>query len=688
MSVKAPEYKLYIDWFGHGALNAGIADWYYPESDPVTPDEVVLVTTPAYQGGEAIKVTGGNLLHNFRVVAGPPITYTVWVYLPTVGDPGTLSISSLDPDGNLYGSVSTTVNDTWVPLELTYDSSIPGDWTANIFGASGPTEVFYVGWMEARSEYDDVSCDIAATRTVPEVVYGRDHARDLDTIRPGEIDLELKNPEGKFTPGNVLSPIVDGLVPNRQVLLTAEFESTVYVMYSGYTQNFIVNARLNEQSVSVPCQDILGRLATVNVATPLFDSTRTGEAFSAVVRESGVYPTINPSIAFTPPFIQFNPWVDSGASTLRGWSHTGSAISGIKDIITAEGPPAIYSVGISNQIVYRDRVHRQRASYPTTPTMVLAGCETPGAFKIHDTSSVDYGWTDIANQVDYSYEVKTVSGDYSTVWSQPGDVALGTDAVNDVYTFSGIVPGGFFDAQTLIEGKLQKIETVGPDETDIVSGVFPEDYDYILVRGEVTSAEPVNINGTRVLIEMTADSATTTVRDVSLRARAIESDSVDITIQDEDSIAAYGTTKSLALDFGPVTRPDAEAVAALVLLKRSTIRPTVTAVIKNLSPLYTAALLAVDLSAPVRVTVAQWAIDNDFTIESISHEPAELGEEHVVTLQMEQVRTGLTNEDNAFTFNDAALGFDNGQFGSTELNPSTVFLLGASQLNSQDMLTY
>lgn len=683
MSNRAPTYKTFIDWFGHGALNAGLANWYVYNNTTVTLD-----TSITYRNGESLRftsTTGDGIAHSMRVIPGIDITYTIWLYKESGS--GSMFIEVWKPDGNYYGDVSSTVVGEWVQLEIPYDPTIGGDWRIHVRANGNITRV---GWFEGRSPYDDVTCDVAATRTIPTIEYGRDSARDLDTIRSGELGLELKNADGKYTRGNPDSVIGMNLSMNRQVLITADFQGITYILYTGFTQDHILDASLNAQSVYIPCQDILSRLASVEISTDVYASIRTGAAMQAIIAAAQVYPVIDRDLGWT-TLTLFDPWTDSGATTMRWYSFTGTALTGIRELIEAEGPPAMYTVGAYGQIIFMDRLHRQRASYPTTPVITLAGCETPGAMKIHESSSLNYGWADIINRVEYTVDNRTIDADYSTVWDQPGNVTWGNLATDEPYTFTGIVDNGFYDAQVPIEGTLQRIDNSGPDETDVSSGIFPEDYDYVKLSGDVDSITVNNTSGTAVsitLVDGTDVFSTTTVSDMSMRARAIRNIENTSTVEHELSISEYGSVRGINLDMHAATEPDAIAVANLILNKRAFTRPTVTAVIKNLSPEYTAALLSLDLSAPVSIQVGQWFLNNTFTIESIEHEAGQLGEEHVVTLELEQVDGEFMGAEGAFVFDDPDVGFDEGTFGAASMTPDTVFILGSSEIGGPDVLTY
>lgn len=692
-------YNTYIDWHGHNGLSTGLSAWYIDGF--VGGPTLELSEDQVYIGDHSIlwKENSGGLI--WRPITLPPggsYDITVWVYHPSAS-PGTqieFFLVQDDEVGTLWDSVSTTIKDEWVPLTISYPGTeSQGNWIIEMHH-NAVDAVAFIGWSETRSSLDDVSCDVQSHRAIPDITYGRDSTRDLFEIRPGEVQFALNNPDGKYTPENDLSVLAGLIRPNRQVLIEAFYNEQRYILFNGYTDDYIVNASLNSQSVEIPCVDIMGRLGTIDISTDLFPSIRTGDAVKEILLASEFYPTITgDGYLDDETAVLFDPYVDSGASTLRWWGGADTALNLFNDVLDGEGPPSLIQIGASNQIIFKDRVNRLRAEYPTVPTATLVGdCEPAGVLALDESSGISYEWARIINTVRGSYTRRTLSGQVSTVWSQPGDVTWGQDSSSSStledksYEFTGVVDSGYIEAVDPVQGNLVFTENPGPEETDVLSGIFPEEHDYLLVSGDV---ELVDVKRSGFAISVTfADNTplgqASTVRDMSLRARAVDSEQVTIERTSDASLAQYNSGRTEELDLGPITRPDAEGITSLVLQLNSFTRPVVTAILRNHADNYADFMLNVELGQLVQMDVDQWFLNEEFTVESITHRLAETGKDHTVELKL--VQRTQSSPENAFTFDDPDRGFDQGVFAGTDINPDTVFILGASQLDSTDVLAY
>lgn len=693
MSDRKPQYNLYIDWFGHGGLVHGFNNWLY---HPELLTSIELSTEQVLRAGESIKVTGPcvdyPVRHYIKTVADVETVFSVWIYIPTGNDDVIVAIS----ENPVLADIDTeivTARDTWHLVTFSYTTTDSEDYCVRIHQNTG---VYYIGWMETRTALDDNTCYMASTRKVPDIVYGRDSGRDLEEISPGDMDFVLINSEEngyRFTPGNPTSPIAAGInKANRQVVVTAEFQSAEHILYVGYMDDLSINAAKNDQTADISLTDELGRLAEVEIATDLFPSVRTGDAIREIKEQAGLYPS-TPTIWLEEmePYTVFDPYVENGATTLRWWSYVGDALTALRQVQEAEGPPSIYSVGTSGQIIYRDRVHRLRANYPEDAAVTLTTCgDVDADFVMQDDSRPDYGWRKVLNRITAKYRQTQVSGEYSTVWKQPGDVTWGdaTTLGDEPREFTGTVEGGYYDAQDLVQGELQYIINIGTDDDDILSGILPEDHDYVLVSGTVLQ-ENVKRSGTQVYIRLAEDTAgagsTSTIRDLSLKARAIESESLEVIATDDVSIRENAGTHDHSVDMSTATRPDAESVSQRILTKRSFPRPVVTAVLKNMNAAHMAMLLTLDIGTPVHILAPEWFIDEDFAIEGMRISLGQEGNDHEVTLYLEQINP---SEESSFTFDELGYGFDDGIWGSNVLNASNAFILGSSSLDGPDLLAY
>lgn len=686
MSNRIPTYNAYIDWYGHGGLSAGLSNWYY-EGDVI---DLSVSNDQVHVGDHSFKVTSLNTINDtiYRPVTLPQDTetdVTVWVYLPSASTITSVEFwlwsDDLIADSVLYDSVSTSVKDQWVPLTHAFDGL---DYTGNpswdkwiiqmrMNGAVG--SYYYLGWSQVVNENDDVSCDLLMTRGVPSITFGRDEAQELASIKPGQFNLSLLNDTSKYTPGNTLSPIAGLVRPNRQILVTATFEGVVHPLFNGYTEDYIVEANLENQSVSIPCIDLLTVLAETEVSTDLYPSIRTGDAVRAILVASGLYEEITDGPYLDPDTaLLFDPYIDSGATTLRWWEFTGNALEGIKQVTQAEGPPSLYTIGDSNQIVFKDRHHRVRASYSDDPMMTLVGCEDDitdptTEFAIDYESTPDHGQTTYFNKVTTAGTMSVPDGDITTVWTDP----LARRTFSGSITITADVDG-FLDGQSPVQGSLVMSENLGPDETNLITGISPEDADYVVRSGTVSLVDYAT-SGSRVSITFSASTESATISDLRFRARQISRDDISTEVNDFSSQLHYGKAKAYELDAGDAGPNDAEDIARWVLRQNSSTRPRVEAKIKNTSNYAMSKMLNTELSSLIHTNVSLWFIDEEFTVESIKHELGALGSEHTLTVNAE-AKDPSGFESNEFIFGEAGHGFGQGVFGGRKpLNTSTFLYL-------------
>lgn len=719
---RIPTYSCYIDWFGHGGLNSGLSNWHYRAAGPPV---LTLTDEQTFQGDHSIKVdaNGGTtadfsrLDKAFNGLKDVELTVKVWVYLPSGSFSSGIRIDVYASTLALAGSSGTvTTHDAWVELSVTFTPSITTQYFIDLIPIGSGAGVYgdgiyYLGWSEIRSEFDDVSCDFLATRAVPTIRYGRDKAQELAGIRPGEMTAILKNVDGKYAPGNPLSPVVEGLRPNRQIVITATHDNSTYILFSGYVQDYVLSASVNDQSVSLPCVDILTRLNDVQVSTDLYESARTGEAIAAILEASGTYQLIKPTVPLSPSIVlvPFRPYIDVGMTTLQWWSFKGSALEGLQQVLQAEGPPALYTIGKSNQLIFKDRAHRKRADYIVAPAYTVVACEDdvvdPATeFPVDGDSTIDAsGWETFANRVQAKGTLTAPAAEISTVWQDPEQLRTFSYQL----TVTADLDQGFIEGvQPVGAHRVYDVTAGSEDETNISTGFDVEEYDFVIENGEVR-VDSYAASGTKVVITMTAY-GTATISGLQFRARTITQDEVSEDYDNVGSQTAFGTIKSYDLDAGDAGINDARDIALWVLRQNSSPRPRAEIILRNISEEAMTEILATNLSQALGVRVHPWYLDTTFTVEALEHRLGALGRDHTLTITAEandpqgfqNVLFTFDEADNgfdvgvfaqfpgeSFTFGDADQGFDDGVFGIYGITDVPI-ILGSSQLDSTDEIWY
>lgn len=711
MSDRVPTYSAFIDWYGHGGLTFGMAGWYTLATE-VVDLELAYVTPEPYIGNYSIKVThtGDNVYHSYKAPIGMS-TISVWVYNPSdqVSDMGLYAFEAANASNEYFNITGVTERDQWV--EITGDVTVTQP-TEVIFGVTnGASGEYYIGWSQVRMVDDDVSCDVLVTRQVPDVSYGRDSARDLEGVRVSEIGLDLDNSTGKYTPYNTISDFANSITLNRRVLVMAELDGKPYILFSGFIDDFQINASLNEQSVSFHCVDLLQRLAETEVHTELYESIRTGNAAEAILAATGLPDILAPSVL--PVFggdldvevDVFNPFMDSGATTLTWWSFDGNAKDALDSILEAEGPPSIYILGESGQIVFRDRHHRLRANYPeTTDTyydcLPVSPEETD--FVMNEDSQPNYGWDTMFNRVTVTSQTGVPDDDISTVW---------TDSVPR-RTFTGRLEitadldEGYIDGVEPVPGRRVILEQSNGLDTDVITDIVPEIHDFVIEQGDVI-VEEYTTSGTQIRIVL-ASVGTATITGLQQRGRQISEVSSSNTYDETSSQTVFSTIKGSNYDAQRASLNDAEDIALQLLKDNASPRPRATVTFKNRDLNYTKMILGRMISDSVNISSVLWNIHKEFVVEGIKHRAGELGKDHELTLYLQQryaddyKRTYITFDEDgtgfnvgafakvpaeSFTFGDDEAGFDEGVFGFTQSSGIPI-ILGTSEIDSQHEIWY
>lgn len=689
MTDRVPEYNYYIDWYGHGWLNSGLINWAYDESadaftHELSSDQLFRNRRTLWIRKDVASAVRSNAIYKeITVEGGVSVDISAWVYLdaPTGTSPQ-VRMTIYDPAAASVFD-STTVQGSWEELMITLAPSQTTSYVVvihNIPTTFAVGDAFYVGWTEGRTTADDVTCDVLMTRLPPDVTSGREEPNDLSQGRSSETSLMLNNETGLYTP--FTGGLIERTAAGREVLVTAEFDSEIFTLFTGYTEDFIIHGDLNSRDVVIPCVDLQTRLGSVDVHLELYESIRTGAAVEALLTAAGVLTVPTSAVFGHVPFAPLNFYVDPGMTTLRWWTYSGDARAGLESITKAEGPPAICIIGSSNQVIFRDRAHRVRLSYDTTPLMNLVSCEpAPGEVAIHESSEPNYGFKRMFNRVNSTAETRAPAADITTIWTDD----QGSRTFNGPLTVSADV-SPFVDGQAPVLGT-RVIETTFPGNEvfDVATGVEPDDYDFVVENGSVT-VDSYNVSGTRVSITFTA-AGTSTISGLKFRGRSVE---VTDTVEQFDDSASQTHYRSVAptdYDSSGAGVHDTADIALWILKKNSSPRPTADLVVKNMSATVTDDLLHAEIGSVLDVDVDQWGVDALFTVEQIHHEVKQLGNDHQFTLSAQMSNpVGFTS--NVFTFNQAGSGFDLGTFGTAVVPTNTPMIIGTSELDSDHEIWY
>jgi hypothetical protein len=382
--------------------------------------------------------------------------------------------------------------------------------------------------------------------------------------------------------------------------------------------------------VPATCTDALGKLRGIAVTTPLYRGIRTGDAIGYLLDAAGWPATARD--------------LDAGASVLPFWWLDGDdAFDALMQLADSEGPAALITVNPQGQIVFRDRHHRltRSASLTAQATWRSSGAEP----LVSDPVTYDHGFKEIVNSVTVNVPQYAIDSDFSAVWNSQGQLVIPAGTPLRITARGN---GPFLNAVTPVQG-----------------------VDYTLVAGAL-SVGLSQTSGASSTITLTSAGGAI-IQDLQLRALAIQSTAVAVTVEDAQSIAKYGR-QSMQNGRLPVwaNRYDAEAILLLIVTKRAERLPTITVTMRGAAnATRLAECLTRNLSDRVHLTEALTGLDADCFIEQISHTVGEGGLEHVTTFGLEKIPSNVANP---LTFDVAGKGFNDGAFAVAGAdNPATMF---------------
>lgn len=491
------------------------------------------------------------------------------------------------------------------------------------------TYEFHIDW-DGDGAFSGTGEDVTERiRDTIDIGYGRDQARSLSPPRVGEARFELENISRDYSPENDSSPLAGNIIPARPVRIQATHDSQTHNLFHGFTDGFDVLPALPERRVQVACLDALARFQGVRISTELHHGIRTGEAIG-IVLDAIDWPEADRDL-------------DTGATIIPWfWLDQEDGLTALEQIVNSEGPPALGTVDGDGKFVFRDRHHRliRSASLSSQATLSDGGTEP----MISDDVTYDHGWRDIVNSVTLSVDERSPSGIAEVVWS--------SDLIYSV-----------------ADGETLTIRTQPADPVlNAITPVLDTDY---RVRSGAVEAALSQTSGTAIVIKITGSGGPAVFDQLQLRAYPVTTRrTVEVHVEDPESVDAYGM-RSPRLDAPWASVHDALAIGEIVLAHRAERMPIVTVRLDGQTDERLTQQLTRDLSDRVTIEESEIGLDDDFYIERIDHVISHAGFNHITSFGCEKV---VSQIDDAFTFDVAGRGFDDGKFGRTGLSdPDNIF---------------
>lgn len=641
-----PEYNNPPIPFKFNQAGQGFDDGYFA----VTKNDAQPVTTePAYVQPGVYKVID-------RLVPGREYTLKAWIYIPS-NSPGEATGVSMGISG-ISGAVTSTLENEWEHLSFTYIATAE-EHTVAIYSTDlnpGWTDECFVDEVMNIGAYEDISCYVLNQPI--NFRYGRDQARSLASISPGDVEFELNNEDAIFSPDNPGSVLFGYLAPGKPMLMRATYNNQTVNLFHGFVDNYTLHPDKGDQYVTMTCMDVLQYLANATMDTELYPSIQTGEAIS-VILDSVNWPEEKRDI-------------DQGATTVRWWCEEGSTgLEAVQALVESEGLPSIAYVDAFGNFVFRSRHHR---FLQTASKSIQAFIRSDKEFDEPNFSgpvTYDIGWKDIINQIKVDID-ELVARELDEVWSEDDLISI---TAGETYTVNVKTGDAFFNAV---------LPTVEDEDIVLKTG-----------SGSLASVNMTRTSGKSTTLTLTAGASAVLIKRLRLRANSVDvGRTKKIIKEDSTSITTYGPQSEGVNKFPWVNVNDMDAIADIILGQRAERLPVVYINLNHGHPIRLSHILNRKLSDRIHLQeMLQTFMNDDYFIEVLEHEIKNSGTEHTLTLGCEKAREQLLVDEGetpppTFTFDVAGQGFDDGYFqseGSGFTLSGSLFILDQSNLDEDGL---
>jgi hypothetical protein len=479
---------------------------------------------------------------------------------------------------------------------------------------------YHVGFTTGASapDYVGTGVDVTSATRVDDAGgghftarYGRDQTSAIAPTVAGSGSLVLDNKDRRFSPRNIGSALYGHIKPARPVRVTRTVDTgefgdlfsdifdgglETFTLLGGRTDDNPLNPDVESKTVAVSIVDELAYFRGIQISTPLYSGIRTGQAIGYILDACG-FPTALRDL-------------DAGATVIPWWWEDGEdALTALDKVLRSEGPPAMLTMGVNGEVIFKDRHHR--LTEPASTTSQDTWATDGGAEPVMNTPfSVDEAWRNIINTGLISVDVRTAQ-DVDAVWTLESPVAF---TASETKTFIAESTEPFYNAIAPVAGT-----------------------DYELTAGSISTVTLSRTSGASTMITITAGAGGAQIASLQLRANPVRTAyTVQVTASDATSIADYGQ-RSFPHDLPWCNQYDAEAILNLTIQERAQPLPIVSASFLIGTNAYRAAvILSRNLSDRLTVIEPQSALNIDFYLESIAHDlTAEF--DHVVEAGLEAV---------------------------------------------------
>jgi hypothetical protein len=506
----------------------------------------------------------------------------------------------------------------------------------------------YTGTLENVTPYVAREVDVVAS-------WGRSDPRATSDATSGKMSFTLNNHQRYFSPENGASPIAGRVLSGTPARLTVDDAATgtTTTVFSAPIDTFGVDSNGAAKPFAAECLDGWGKPGDTQLSTQVYQGKRTGDLIGIILDQIG-WPADKRVI-------------DAGVTLVPYWWAEGvDAATAVTDLVHSEGPPAIAYVQ-AGIFYFRDRHHRvtltsSLTSQGTYTHIVPAGAIGTDHKILRDTFSYDHGLDFVVNTAQLEVTPR-VPGEPGVVWSSTDPVVLsGGQAATLVIR----TDDPFTDLQ------IPSAAVTYLDDGGVLTS------DYTVAQGSATFSLS-RTSGQSAFLTITAGGGGVVINTgVKVRGTPVVAGATRVfSASDTGSQATYGIN-----DWGG-SAPwayfyDAEAIVNQVVSIYARPMPSVEFQVDARASSWTkTAVLGLTIGTRITVRNDVLGINADYIVEQITHTVRSLGVRHLVTIGAQLAAP--VQASNAFTFDVAGRGFNQGQF-ALDLgnNPTTMFRFDTS----------
>lgn len=488
------------------------------------------------------------------------------------------------------------------------------------------------------SAYDEPSYQMPPGVTIDGI--GRATARAFAPPGTPALDCALPNQDGIYSPGGIL-----GLFVGRGPAVTYEADWGMEVLVNAEdvlvnTEDVLVNGTITvpmftgaidtaPQQIDYPGQvqiralGSIARLQRTKPTTILYENIRTDVAIGFILDAAGWDADLRE--------------IDEGDTTLLYWWLNGQTdgLAAIRAILGAEGVPACAYIDGEGVFHFEGRQFRANATRSNTVQWTFADALGDGSLRCHVRPS-QWGANpdEVVGQVRATVNVRTATSTQK-IWEYGSALTLSALETRDVEV---------------------------TDSDPFKSAVTPLlATDYTVSAGALSSISLLTTSGQTIILRLVAGVTGCTVIGVTSNGIQVRAVSLPVTSElpvtntvDIGLSAARYEPEDHTLDLWPeIERNEAVSLADNFARRYQRPRDQMTIRIANIDAAHMVACLGVRISDRVRLIHTHGVIDDEFFVESLSHDLSNGGGLHLLTLNLEKV-----TDDIPAVYGTARYGFD------------------------------